>query len=60
MPTIQVEVKYVYGKQMVYPICETAHLLAKLANQRSLTPSSIITIKALGYAIEITQPMEIL
>lgn len=60
MQTIQVEIKNVYGNKMIYPVCETAHLLAKMANQRSLTPSSIITIKALGYKIEIVQKEEAL
>lgn len=55
---IQVEVKNVYGKQIVYPICETAQLLAKLANQKSFTPSTIITIRALGYSIELVQSKE--
>jgi hypothetical protein len=49
--TIQVQVKNVYGNEMIYPICEQAKLFAKLANTKTLTRQSIELIKALGYAV---------
>jgi len=54
---IQVEVKSNYGSQAVYPVCNTAKLLCELARQRTLTPDAIKTIKALGYSIEVIQPV---
>lgn len=52
---ITVQVKTVYGKNMVYPICDNGILFAKLANSKTLTPESIKLIKQLGYAIELQQ-----
>jgi hypothetical protein len=48
---IIVERRNVYGNELIYPKCETAKLLAKLANHASLTKSDISVIKQLGYEI---------
>jgi len=52
---ITVEIKNVYGKELVYPICDTAHHLADLSNASTLTPKAIRLIKQLGYEIEVKQ-----
>lgn len=57
---IQVEIRSVYGVKTVYPICDTAKRLATLSGNKTLTTSAIITIKQLGYTIDIVQPMEVL
>ena len=48
---ILVERRNVYGHEMIYPKCETAKLLAKLANHVTLTQTDIKVIKQLGYEI---------
>ena len=53
---IFVEVKTVYGKQTIYPLCTASTRLAALAGDRTLTPESISLIKALGYAVIVKQP----
>jgi hypothetical protein len=60
MQTIQVEIRNVYGVKTVYPVCDTAKRLATLSGNKTLTSSAIITIKQLGYKIDIVHPMEVL
>lgn len=48
---IYVERRMVYGNECIYPKCETAKLLARLANHATLTKQDISTIKQLGYEI---------
>ena len=48
---ITVEIKMVYGNERIYPICDKALLLAKLAGSVTLTRASIDIIKKLGYEI---------
>lgn len=54
--TITVTVREVYGIKTIYPACETAKLLARLANTKTLTRSALETIKALGYTVTVTAP----
>ena len=53
---ITVKIKQVYGVDTIYPVCPQAHLLAQLANTKTITRDSIKTIKALGYEVVIEQP----
>ena len=53
---IFVEVKTVYGRKTIYPLCTASTRLAALAGDRTLTPESISLIKALGYSIVVKQP----
>lgn len=50
---IKVNIKNVYGNELVYPVCEKALLLAKLAGRKTFTDRDIATIKELGYIIEV-------
>jgi hypothetical protein len=52
---IQVEVKNVYGTQVVYPICPAAVWFARIAGTKTLTLDTLNCIKALGYAVEVKQ-----
>jgi hypothetical protein len=54
---IQVEIKNVYGVRSVYPVSDTAKLLARLAGTKTFTPSAIETIKQLGYTVSVVQPV---
>lgn len=52
---ITVRVKDVYGKRVVYPVCEKAKLFALIANTTTLTPATIGAIHLLGYTIAFEQ-----
>lgn len=55
---IIVEVKTVYGNQVIYPVDAMAKGFAKLLGQKTLTPRDVDTIKEMGFAVEV-KPQEI-
>jgi hypothetical protein len=54
--TITVTVRDIYGIPTIYPACDTAKLLARLANTKTLTRQALETIKALGYTVTVAAP----
>ena len=54
METMQiiVEVRNVYGNDLIYPVCQKAKTFADIAGQTTLTQRNIRFIKSLGYAVE--------
>ena len=44
-----------YGQRVVYPVCETARIFADIAGTKTLKPTTINSIKALGYKINVQQ-----
>lgn len=50
---IVVCIRNVYGNELIYPVCDTAKLLAKLAGRKTLGLGDIKTIEALGYVIHV-------
>ena len=60
MKTIQVQIKTVYGQEMIYPVCETAKFFAALAQQKTLTKTEINLIKNQGYTIEVVSQKQTL
>jgi len=56
MDKVIVEVKSVYGNDLVYPVSNSAILLAKIAGTKTLSPSVMRTIIGLGYLIEVKSP----
>lgn len=54
--TITIEIRDVYGIRTIYPHCQTAKLLARLAGTKTITRHALETIKALGYTVEVKQP----
>ena len=52
---ITVQIKSVYGKQTIYPVCENAIRFAKLTGNKTLSQENIATIKGLGYTIAVQQ-----
>ena len=50
---IHIEIRTVYGIDTVYPVCETARKLARLAGTKSLTREALLVISDLGYDIEV-------
>ena len=53
---IKVEVKNLYGKQLVYPVCAVGEAFSQLTNTKTFSKEHLKTIKALGFKIEVAQP----
>lgn len=49
-----INIKDVYGKPTVYPVNETAKLLADLAGTKTLTPQALAIIAKLGYDVNLS------
>jgi|TARA_Y100001938_G_C7750342_1_gene263612 hypothetical protein len=47
-----VEKKNVFGQELVYPVCENAKRFALLTGQKTLSSTSIIIIKRLGFTFK--------
>ena len=58
MKTITVCFRSVYGKSIVYPVCETAKIFAEIVGGHSLPAHALRGIKKLGYKI-IVQPVSL-
>jgi hypothetical protein len=50
---IQVRVIDVYGKKVVYPVCDKAKVFAAIADTKTLTESTLRCIRKLGYDINV-------
>ena len=44
-------VKNVYGKALVYPVCQQSGLLAALANKKTFSPRDLKMISLMGFRI---------
>jgi hypothetical protein len=53
--TYIVEIRDVYGRPTVYPVCDTARAFAALTGTKTLTPRDLNTIRSLGYTMLIKQ-----
>lgn len=51
---LEVQVKNLYGRDVVYPVCEKSQLLTRLSGNRTLTSEAIAVIKQLGYTFTTT------
>lgn len=50
---IRVKIRQVYGKDMVYPVCNEGKLLCKLAGTTTITGQMISILQSLDYKLEI-------
>jgi len=50
---IHVRVTDVYGKRVVYPICDHAKVFASIAGTKTLTETTLRCIRKLGYEIHV-------
>jgi hypothetical protein len=48
---VLVRVTDVYGKRVIYPVCEKAKVFASIAGTKTLTDTSLRCIRKLGYEI---------
>ncbi len=53
---IIISIKSVYGKECIYPACETSLLLSKLIGAKTFQPRHIELLKELGYILEVATP----
>jgi copper homeostasis protein CutC len=52
-PTIQVQIRQVYGRDTIYPHCDMAKKFAELIRQKTFTELDIERIKRLGYTVNV-------
>jgi hypothetical protein len=52
---IQIKIQNNYGRESIYPVCETSEIFAKIAGTKTLTRETLGLIKKLGYTIELIQ-----
>lgn len=50
--TVTVEVRNVYGNELVYPACDISLLFARIANRTTLNASILNDIVSLGYQVK--------
>jgi len=50
---IHVRVMDVYGRQVVYPVCDKAKVFASIADTKTLTETTLRCIRKLGYDIHV-------
>lgn len=50
---IRVRIETHYDRELIYPVCDKAHVFAGIAKTKTLTRKTINLIKDLGYTIEI-------
>ena len=58
MKSIQIIVKNVYGKETLYPACEQAEFLCRIAKTSTITDNIIATCKAFGVEIVEVRPAQ--
>ncbi|MFO0906826.1 MAG: hypothetical protein U0835_00405 [Isosphaeraceae bacterium] len=51
--TIQVEIKTLYGRDVIYPACEKAGVFCKMLKQATLTDVDVQRIKELGFTVQV-------
>lgn len=50
---VHVRVMDVYGRQVVYPVCDKAKVFASIADTKTLTETTLRCIRKLGYTIHV-------
>ena len=52
MNKIKVQLRNVYGNELIYPMCDDAKRFTRLTQTKTLHRDDIATIKALGFTVE--------
>ena len=52
---LNVYIKNNYGRETVYPVCEAAHALARIARTTTLTRDTIREAKQLGFTFRVSR-----
>ena len=53
---IEITVKAVYGKELIYPVCQQAKIFAELLGTKTITRDALRQIERLGYTIVARAP----
>ena len=53
MQTIKVQVRNVFGNDLIYPMCMDSKRFTELTQTKTLTRDDIKTIKALGFTVDV-------
>ena len=51
MLTVQIQIRNVYGENKAYPMNDTAKYFARIANTKTLTRSTLVSVLAMGCMI---------
>jgi len=56
MKNVQIEVKNVYGNQLIYPVNDEARLFAQIAGKKTFDKKDLIAISELGFKLQVVTP----
>ena len=56
---IIVNVREVYGQEIVYPVCNVSKTFAEIAGTKTLTRQTMRCIERLGYRVLVEQPSRV-
>ena len=48
---IQITIKNVYGKELIYPMCKTSKVFSDIAKTKTLSIEVLRSLKSIGYTI---------
>tara|TARA_R110002167_G_scaffold185537_2_gene386136 strand:+ start:396 stop:587 length:192 start_codon:yes stop_codon:yes gene_type:complete len=48
---LKLRAKSVYGRVLIYPVCETSNLLIRLTGHKTFDDSDLFIIERLGYTV---------
>lgn len=48
--SLKIQTKVIYGKEMIYPMCDKSKIFAQLAGNKTLTHETLLLLKQLGYS----------
>tara|TARA_R100001460_G_scaffold7778_1_gene19499 strand:+ start:111 stop:284 length:174 start_codon:yes stop_codon:yes gene_type:complete len=50
--TLTIEIKNVYGNDLIYPVCDTAKKLCSITGYKTFNTNTIETLKEIGYVFK--------
>jgi len=50
--TLTIEIKNVYGNDLIYPVCDTAKKLCSITGYKTFNTNTIKTLKEIGYVFK--------
>jgi len=59
MEEIVIEIKTVYGKQLIYPVCNNALAFARIAKTKTFSYNNLYDIMSLGFIVKLLVNNEI-
>lgn len=53
MTELTVEIKSVYGNELIYPACDTSRVLCRLMGKKTLSDNDVKQLKSIGYTFKV-------